>query len=238
MNTYTTRAALKAQARQSLLGNYFTFAGAFLALWILQYFITVPPALLQLAPPAGVLLYYAANFALEIFYAIFKVGLAFLFLSNACGQRISTSSVFAGFGHNPGRAMAIQLFPSLLLLFPTVLPDFCLMQYLSDPKEQWLTAALAFSLLFLPLTLYVKITYSQVFYIMLDFPEMSATECLRFSRRLMKGSKWRYLMLVLSFLPLTLLGVLTCGIGLLYVLPYQEQTFANFYLDLLAHRRT
>lgn len=236
MKKYATRAALKANAREALMGKYFTFAGAFLALWLLQYIITVPPAMMQLFPPVGIFLYYGANFVLQLFYAIFKVGLAFLFLSNACGQRVNMTGVFTGFGHTPGKTMAIQLFPSLLLLIPNFLPDYCLTQFLASREEQWLLSALIITLIFLPLSFYVKILYSQVFYIMLDFPDMSAVECLQHSRWLMKGSKLRYLWLSLSFLPLTLLGFATCGIGLFYVLPYQEQTYANFYLDLVANR--
>ena len=90
------------------------------------------------------------------------------------------------------------------------------------------------SIVFLPFVLYVKTLYSQVFFIMLDFPELSAKECLKRSRRLMKGHKWQYFLLMVSFLPWLMGGFLTCGIGLLYVYPYQKQTYAYFYLELVS----
>lgn len=236
MKTYTSSSALKARARGALTGHYLTLSGAFITLGILQYFIVAPSSLLQTAPPVGMILYYAANFALDLFFAIFQVGIAFLFLSNACGHPINSGGLFTGFWNNPGKAVQIQLVPSLVLLIPNVLPDILMNQFLTTTERKWLLYCLIVSLAFLPLTLYVRILYSQVFFVMLDFPEMTAPECLRQSRRLMKGNKGRYLYLMLSFIPLTILGVLSCGIGLFYVYPYREQTYANFYLDLIASK--
>ena len=48
----------------------------------------------------------------------------------------------------------------------------------------------------------------------------------------MKGNKWRYFYINLSFIPLLLASMLTCYIGLLWLMPYMEATMAAFYLDL------
>ena len=42
----------------------------------------------------------------------------------------------------------------------------------------------------------------------------------------------RYFLLELSFIGWSLLGLLTLGIGLLWILPYITQTNTQFYLDL------
>lgn len=238
MNHYASSASLKARARQSLLGHYLTFSGAFITLWILQYVIVVPANLMQLSPPFGMVFYYAGTFCLELFFAIFQAGLAFMFLSNACGQHVSSGSLFSSFWGNPARVIKIQLVPSLLLLLPHVLPSILLNQFFRTAKREWLLYFLVLTLLFLPVRVYIRILYSQVFYIMLDFPEMEPLACLRQSRRLMQGNKLRYFYIMLSFLPLSLLGVCSCGIGLFYVYPYREQTYANFYLDLVAVRQS
>ncbi len=237
MRNYATSAALKARARQSLLGHYLTLSGAFIMLGILQYVIVVPSALMQAIPPIGMILYYATSFCLELFFSIFYVGIAFMFLGNACGQYINSGSLFTGFWNNPGRAVRIQLVPSLLLLLPNLLPQILLNQFFLIRDKKWLLYCLIASLIFLPVKLYVQILYSQIYYVMLDFPDMEPMECLRQSRRLMKGNMLRYLYIRLSFLPLTLLGVLSFGIGLFYIYPYREQTYANFYLDLVANRQ-
>lgn len=237
MKKYATSAALKARARQSLLGHYLTLSGAFITLGLLEYIIVVPSSLMQITPPIGMILYYAASFCLELFFAIFQVGLAYMFLSNACGQHINSGNLFTGFWSNPGKAIQIQLVPSLILLIPNVLPNILLDQFLNTTERKWLLYFVIVSLVFLPIKIYVRILYSQVFYIMLDFPEMDAMECLRQSRRLMKGNKLRYLYVMLSFIPMTILGACSFGIGLFYVYPYREQTYANFYLDLVANRQ-
>lgn len=237
MKIYASSAALKAKARGALSGRYLTFVGTFITLTFLQYVITVPNAVLQLKPPVSIILYYGLSFLIEVFFGIFKAGLAYMFLSNACGQYVNSQSIFSGFMHGPGKAMQIQCWPSLLLFLPGILPDLCMQQFFASKNEQWLIYGLIIALVFLPLTLFVEILYSQAFYIMLDFPELEASECLKASRKLLKGSKGRYLYLVLSFLPLSLLGTLSCGIGNLFVLPYQEQTFANFYLDLVEKKQ-
>ncbi|KRM95211.1 DUF975 family protein [Loigolactobacillus rennini] len=53
------------------------------------------------------------------------------------------------------------------------------------------------------------------------------------SRQLMYGHKMDYFLLVLSFLGWDLLGVLTLGIGFLWIAPYQNATYAAFYNDLV-----
>ena len=40
-------------------------------------------------------------------------------------------------------------------------------------------------------TVVLSLQYSQSFYILLDFPEFTALQCLRFSREVMKGNKAR-----------------------------------------------
>lgn len=235
MKKYAARTDLKARARALLLGHYLPLSGAFLSLALMEYIVVAPSSLIQIAPPFGTILYYGISFAIGLLFAVFKVGIAYLFLSNACGQPVYAGGIFTGFWHSPGKAMQIQLAPSLLLLVPNLLMDIFMMQYFITADRQWLLFCLAAGLVSLPYVLFIKILYSQVFFIMLDFPDMTALECLRYSRKLMRGSKGRYLLLMLSFMPLTLLGILTCGIGLLYVYPYREQTYANFYLDLIAN---
>ena len=44
----------------------------------------------------------------------------------------------------------------------------------------------------------ISLQYSQSFYVCLDFPEFSAIECLRYSRKIMKGSKGRRFYLAVS----------------------------------------
>ena len=74
--------------------------------------------------------------------------------------------------------------------------------------------------------------YSMVPYLLRDYPELSAREALRTSSQMMKGHKWDLFVLDLSFIGWILLGIMTAGIGLLWVAPYMDTTHAAFYEDL------
>jgi len=52
------------------------------------------------------------------------------------------------------------------------------------------------------------------------------------SARLMKGNKGRIFYIILSFIGWMCLGMLSFGSGLLWVIPYMQQTLIQFYLDV------
>ena len=72
------------------------------------------------------------------------------------------------------------------------------------------------------------------YYIILDFPEWDAMKVLKKSIEVMRGNKLRYVLLQISFLPALLLSVFTCGLTLIWVMPYMHMTNTNFYLDIMA----
>lgn len=76
--------------------------------------------------------------------------------------------------------------------------------------------------------------YSMAFYIKHDHPEYDWKQCMDESQRYMKGYKWQLFCLDFSFIGWILLGFLCCGIGTLWVVPYQNAARANFYENLRA----
>ena len=73
--------------------------------------------------------------------------------------------------------------------------------------------------------------YSLAFYVLCDNPEMSVTECVNESKRLMDGHKGRLFCLHLSFIGWRLLSALTLGIGDLWLNPYVSAATSAFYLE-------
>lgn len=73
--------------------------------------------------------------------------------------------------------------------------------------------------------------YSQAYYILLDNPDMSAMDCIRASKGLMRGHKWEKFVLDLSFILWDVLCVIP--IAILWVKPYYEVTCANYYNELI-----
>ncbi len=77
-------------------------------------------------------------------------------------------------------------------------------------------------------------SYAMAFIILADTPTTSALNCIRMSKRMMSGRKWKFFMLQLRFLGWSLLALLTCGIGFLWVGAYSMTAKAFFYLDVKA----
>lgn len=71
--------------------------------------------------------------------------------------------------------------------------------------------------------------YSMAYFILHDYPEISAMEALRRSKELMVGRKGKLFLLYLSFIGWAFLCALTFGIGLLWLLPYVQTSLAAFY---------
>ncbi|MBQ8063032.1 MAG: DUF975 family protein [Clostridia bacterium] len=85
------------------------------------------------------------------------------------------------------------------------------------------------TLLFIVPGIVMAIAYSQAYFLMLDDPELSATDALIKSKELMKGKKWDYFVMYVSFLGWIILSVLTFGILFLWVNPYLLQTLTGYY---------
>lgn len=105
-------------------------------------------------------------------------------------------------------------------------------------KALWLTIITAFfsflwSALFVIPGIIKQLSYFLAPFILSDNPQMTAREALSESKRLMKGRKGRLFYIELSFIVWILIGVITVGIGLLWIIPYMTATFSAFYDDAL-----
>lgn len=69
-------------------------------------------------------------------------------------------------------------------------------------------------------------------YILVDKEGIKVFEAIGLSMKMMKGYKWEFFVLYLSFLGWGLLCILTLGIGYLWLAPYMTLTFTNFYKEL------
>lgn len=74
--------------------------------------------------------------------------------------------------------------------------------------------------------------YSMTYYILSENPELSASEAIERSKKLMYGNKYRKLCLDFSFFGWILLSVFTLGIGNLFLNPYMQAASAAFYRDI------
>jgi uncharacterized membrane protein len=136
------------------------------------------------------------------------LGLAIFFLNYSRKEEANVNQLFDGF-KNYGRALGTYL----LLFFYVLL---------------W-------TLLFIIPGIIAQIGYSQVWFILAEDDEISPNDALKKSKEMMYGYKMQYFLLGLSFIGWIILAILTCGIGLLWVLPYIQTSNAKFYENLKAN---
>ena len=77
-------------------------------------------------------------------------------------------------------------------------------------------------------------SYAMTPYILEERPELSANDAIDLSRAMMKGHKFDLFYLYLSFIGWGILSVLSCGIGLLWLIPYMQAADAAFYEEVKA----
>ena len=82
--------------------------------------------------------------------------------------------------------------------------------------------------------IYKAYQYRMVDYLMAENPYMTYQRALELSRQMTDGEKFNIFILELSFFGWLFLGALACGIGVFFVNPYIEATFAELYAALRA----
>lgn len=107
----------------------------------------------------------------------------------------------------------------------------------------WLKAAFAtvwtflwtflWSLLFVIPGIVKSIAYSQIYYLIVEYPNLSVTKAMKISILITKGHKGDLFAMYLSFIGWALLASIPLGFGFIFLQPYQEMTFVNAYHALL-----
>ena len=165
-------------------------------------------------PTVGASLVYAVliNLASMVFFVgIFIVGgpltLGFCgyFLRKARGEKAEIENLFEGF-KTFGTSFLLYLMEMIFIFL-------------------W-------SLLLIIPGIIKSLSYSMAFFILRDNPGMGSMEALNASKKMMHGYKKKLFYLYLSFIGWALLGLLTLGIGYLWLIPYIYLSTANFYENL------
>lgn len=74
--------------------------------------------------------------------------------------------------------------------------------------------------------------YSMTFYILADDPTLRPQDALKKSKAMMNGYKLKLFYMCIRFILLSLLCILTLGIGFLWLIPFIHVTMAKFYDDI------
>ena len=91
----------------------------------------------------------------------------------------------------------------------------------------------SWTLLFIIPGIIKAIAYSQMFYIIVEYKNVSITKAMRISMEITKGHKCDLFVMYLSFLGWDILAFLTLGFLNLWLLPYKNMTYINAYHSLV-----
>ena len=148
------------------------------------------------------------SLVIGIFMAPLAVGFVGFFLKLARNQETKLSELFEGYKKSFGNSIGAYVL-SLLYIF-------------------------LWSLLFIIPGIMKSYSYSMMYFIIADEPDILASQALEKSKEMMNGHRWELFVLHLSFLGWFLLAGCTCYIGTLWLTPYMQTTMANFYMNVKA----
>ncbi len=233
MTSLKSSAELKGIARERSLEKYGTLIAADL---IIVFIHIVLSGIVTISSSGSIILYIINELIVlivSILLGILVSGKTYLYMNLVYSQTVSISDIFFGFKKFPEKAVKIQ---SLFVLtdFIVGLPvTFLVYKVQRTPSANLILGTLLAILLELVVNVYIRLTYSQAFYLLHDFQDRDAKELLATSRHLMKGNRFKLLYLNVTFIPLMLLGVITLFIPLLWINVYRNATLAAFYQDLI-----
>lgn len=234
MNQYKSSAELKDMAKEKLTGHYGVAILAILMVKCTSYLIS--SFITALIPGNGLLstlFSLLLSSAVAVFVGVFQTGLALFFLNMACGRPCKVDDIFYGMQNQPMRSLTVSFAMTLLNLLCLTPYQIFATLYLNNENTTYLMLMLVSAAIGLLLYVPFSLAISQSYYLLLDFPSYSGKDALRASFKLMKNHIGRLFYIQVSFIPLQLLAVLTCGIGMLWLVPYMNMTYALFFLDIM-----
>lgn len=209
-----------------MLGKYGTAIGAFLFMRAL--FMLVTDICRGVANPTGLIL-VGILFILSLIEGVFVYGEQSIYMKIASGMETKMNDMFAVFKGEADKAILARFLYVLMTYVPVTLSVLAI-KYATINKEMLIPAFLI-TLVMMVLMSTLLLTYSQVILIMHDYPQLGVIASYRRSRMIMRGRKSALLKVVLSFIPLHLLGVLSFMAGELFIHPYYKLTLTEFYFD-------
>lgn len=236
MTLHNASTLIKGEARQSLLGHLPVAVGANLIYLILSVLLSTLAA--DAAPGSGWIYLLTANvflYVVDLAVGILDYGLCYIYMSLQYHQTPALADLLRGFQENTETIVRVQAVLSAISVVIS-LPSSILSYVYEEPADH-LAVMIPVYVLTIVAALAVDLLYALVWYILLDYPDLTWREALRSSRRLMRGNKRVLCYIVLSLTPLYLVSILSLGISALWVLAYQHAAVAAFYRGLVNARK-
>lgn len=229
----------KTTARANLPGCYGTCISTMLICFFIIFLVTVPFSIWQTNNPGVVntIVYYAAMIIISMIATVFSAGVFRIHLAIARNLSFSFMDLFWGFRNQPDRFLIAGLILTILAQVFLIPGRIVLATGSGASQPSGALPAYAAGYVLLAaggvVTIVFLLMFSQTLFLLLDHSHWKATAALRESYHMMKGNKWTLFRMEISFIGWALLGLVSFGIGYLWIIPYIFQTGTVFYLKLL-----
>lgn len=256
MNKKRSIADYKMQAREQLLGNYRIAVGSLALLFALLYMISTLVVgtyaqgfgknMLQFVEEGKAssmqflqqqIVMVLLDTVVGVFSALFAVGYLYILRELAQGRTPRTSDIFYCFKNHPDKVIIITLIVEAVSVIASIPGTIIQYKYINFDSLDTLNGKMFFIWIVVQvattaIVIYVGLAVAFSYYVYLDDVNKTAMECMKKSCEIMKGNKFRLFYAQLSMLGYMLLGAISLGIALLWVVPYQGMMIMNFYDDV------
>lgn len=237
MTLHSASSLIKGEARQSLLGHLPIAVSANVLYLILSTALTV---LGGYAIPGGGILVACATavilFLVDLVIGTLDYGLCAIYMGLQYRQNPTLTDLFLGFRENSFTILKVQAVLSAIDL-AIGLPITILAALYMDSWMDHLAIVGPVYILTIAASLVVDLIYSLVWFVLLDYPDLTWREVLSRSRHLMRGNKRVLCYIWISLIPLYILSVFSLGFAALWILAYQHAATAAFYRGLVNARK-
>lgn len=234
---YKSSTQIKSHARENLLGKYSIIIPSIILSQIIIFVLTTfVSSFVTGNSLTSYVIGLVISYLIDIISGIFLIGYIIQNFKIMCNQPFFISDIFYGFKNHTNKIislrfiiLSIELIGSLPFLFFSYFVQ-------QDPTYPLIAATVLSIIPAIGVSIWMELEFSMSYYLLVDFPDYELKELLRTSRSLMKENRGRLLYLMVSFLPLYLLGFLSFGIGNLWVSSYFRMSLTEFYMDLISRK--
>lgn len=221
---------IRSYARESLVGNM--LAPAFVA-----FFLFCIKNIFNMCSQGGIIgkgipafLFYMAMFILlNTIFGIFKYGISRYFLAFITTKHANLGEVFGGLRHSTNTILIVSFVLTIVDLI-CLSPYFIYGFFFAPNNMVGINITLGLYAFGNILAYLVSIMFAPIYYIICDYDEIRPTLVFILNFSIMNVRNYfKFLFLQISFIPLYILGYMSLGIGLLWVVPYVNCSYAYFY---------
>ncbi len=231
-----TSAELKRLAREQLNGRWGLAIGANLLVQMIISGLLTPFYFLLIITGRGAIqyiTYMVAGIIISAVSMVLQCGILRMYLGFARNQEVSIGMVFGEFTRRPDRYILGYVMIFVVEMVCMLPGAICLVVGIVADTVLAIVIGVALYIAGIAVVVYVSLRLSLLYYLLVEHGDMSVIEAFRTSSQMMEGNMGRFFYIYMSFIGWSLLGLLSCGIGMLWVTPYMMQTNVNFYRDLI-----